>query len=194
MKIKFALLLGIIVAAAMSASAQSASFRESQSTIVSTPSVEVPRPRIVEDKAAEVKASVVVNIGATERAAFELLNQKRAENGLKPLVWSNEVAAIARLHSQSMAANKFFSHRGLDGSMVSDRADRSGLTKWRSIGENIAFNRGYKDPIEMAVKLWMESTSHRHNLLSDSWKESAVGVAIAADGSYYLTQVFLTRK
>jgi len=194
MKIKFALLLGIIVAAAMSASAQSASFRESQSIIVSTPSVEVPRPRIVEDKAAEVKASVVVNIGATERAAFELLNQKRAENGLKPLVWSNEVAAIARLHSQSMAANKFFSHRGLDGSMVSDRADRSGLTKWRSIGENIAFNRGYKDPIEMAVKLWMESTSHRHNLLSDSWKESAVGVAIAADGSYYLTQVFLTRK
>jgi len=194
MKIKFALLLGIIVAAAMSASAQSASFRESQSIIVSTPSVEVPRPRIVEDKAAEVKASVVVNIGATERAAFELLNQKRAENGLKPLVWSNEVAAIARLHSQSMAANKFFSHRGLDGSMVSDRADRSGLTKWRSIGENIAFNRGYKDPIEMAVKLWMESTSHRHNLLSDSWKESAVGVAIAADGSYYLKQVFLTRK
>jgi uncharacterized protein YkwD len=93
-----------------------------------------------------------------------------------------------------MADNSYFSHRGLDNSMVSDRADRGGIGKWNAIGENIAFNRGYKDPISKAVELWMGSTGHRHNLLDDRWKESAVGIAIAADGSYYFTQVFLLRR
>ena len=93
-----------------------------------------------------------------------------------------------------MAELKFFSHRGLDNKMVSDRADDIGLSKWRAIGENIAFERGYKDPIGKAVELWFESPSHRHNLLENSWKESAVGVAVARDGSYYFTQVFLLRK
>ena len=146
------------------------------------------RPRVVGAR------SAAVNIGSLERSAFNLLNQKRAENGLKALAWSDELEALARRHSEDMADYKYFSHQGRDGSMVSDRADRSGLTKWRSIGENIAFNRGYKDPIEVAVKLWLESPSHRHNLLNSEWRESAVGIAVAEDGSYYLTQVFLLRK
>ena len=92
-----------------------------------------------------------------------------------------------------MAEFSFFSHRGLDNKMVSDRADDSGLRKWRAIGENIAFNRGYQDPITKAVELWLDSPSHRHNMLDAGWLESAIGVAVAADGSYYFTQVFLKK-
>lgn len=147
------------------------------------------RPRVV-----GARSAPATNTASLERTAFNLLNQKRAENGLRALVWSDELEALARRHSEDMADYKYFSHRGRDGSMVSDRADRSGLTQWRSIGENIAFNRGYKDPIDVAVKLWLESPSHRHNLLSTEWRESAVGIAVAEDGSYYLTQVFLLRK
>ncbi len=153
------------------------------------------RPRYTDDdKSAAVKASVMVNTASVERTVFDLINAKRAENGLKPLIWSDDVAAIARKHSQNMAEYTFFSHRGIDGTMVSGRADSVGLKKWRSIGENIAFNRGYADPIEKAIQLWMGSASHRHNLLSTDWQESAVGVAVAEDGSYYFTQVFLLRK
>ncbi|MBK7394583.1 MAG: CAP domain-containing protein [Chloracidobacterium sp.] len=122
------------------------------------------------------------------------MNQKRAEVGLKPLIWNDDLEKIARGHSENMAEYDFFSHRGLDGKAVSDRADAAGLSKWRSIGENIAFNRGYQDPIAKAVDLWLNSPSHKNNLLSASWKESAVGVAITEDGSYYFTQVFLLRK
>lgn len=157
------------------------------------------RPRVVEVKASAVKASgvkasVVVNIVAVERVAFEMINQKRIENGLRPLAWNAELASVARVHSQNMAEYQFFGHRGLDGKMVSDRADHIGLSKWRAIGENIAFNRGYQDPIAKAVEGWMNSPGHRHNLLEDSWKESAVGAAVAPDGSYYFTQVFLLKK
>ena len=151
------------------------------------------RPRIVPNKASDVKASVIVNIASLERTAFDMLNQKRAEKGLQPLAWSDGLAAVARLHSQNMAEFSFFGHRGLDNKMVSDRADDAGMRKWHAIGENIAYNRGYQDPVGKAVELWLDSPSHRHNLLDSNWKETAVGIAVAADGSYYLTQVFLKK-
>lgn len=132
--------------------------------------------------------------GDIERKVFNMLNDVRQSQGLAPLEWNDDVAAVARLHSQNMADEKFFSHRGSDGSMVDDRADRMGLGAWRTIGENIAYMRGYDDPANLAVEKWMESTAHRKNLLGPNWKESAVGVAITKDGTYYLTQVFLLRK
>lgn len=152
------------------------------------------RPRIVPVKAEAVKASVAVNILSVEKMAFDIVNQKRAEAGLKPLAWSDQLEAIARFHSADMAELDYFSHRSPKGKVVSDRADDAKIGNWRAIGENIAFNRGYKDPIAKAVDLWMNSPSHKNNLMSDNWKESAIGVAIAEDGSYYFTQVFLTRK
>jgi uncharacterized protein YkwD len=152
------------------------------------------RPRIVDERrAAAVGSSVIVNTANVERAAFQLLNQKRAENGLEPLLWNEQVASVARVHSRNMAEFQFFSHRGLDNKLVSHRADDLKIGKWRSIGENIAYNRGYADPVEKAVDLWLNSSTHRQNLLNIDWKESAVGVAIADDGSYYFTQVFLRK-
>jgi uncharacterized protein YkwD len=129
-----------------------------------------------------------------EKQTFALINQKRAEFGLQPIVWSDEVAKIARLHSENMAKYNFFSHTGIDGKMVNDRADLLGITKWTAMGENIAYNRGYQKPLECAVEKWMESPGHRENLLNDRWKESAIGIAVTADGTYYFTQVFLVRK
>ena len=93
-----------------------------------------------------------------------------------------------------MAQNNFFSHRGLDGLMVNDRAEEMGLFDWRAIGENIAFNRGYDLPVDLAVEKWLESPSHRENLLNKNWIETGVGVAVSRDGSYYFTQVFILRK
>lgn len=145
------------------------------------------RPRRVENVAA-------INVKAVERSAFDMLNRKRVDNGLTPLAWSDDLEAVARQHSQNMAEFQFFSHRGLDNKMVSDRADAAGVGRWRAIGENIAFNRGFDDPVGKAVELWLDSPSHRRNLLSETWKETAVGVAVAEDGSYYFTQVFLVRK
>jgi uncharacterized protein YkwD len=78
--------------------------------------------------------------------------------------------------------------------MVNDRADSFGISKWRAVGENIAYNRGYANPIEFAVDRWMHSPGHRENILNARWKESGIGIAITQDGAYYFTQVFLQRK
>lgn len=128
-----------------------------------------------------------------ERDVFELLNAARAEKRLPALDWDNSLAELARMHSRNMANEKFFSHRGQDGSFVDDRAKKLGIFSWRAIGENIAFLQGYDNPAELAVERWLNSPAHRKNVLGERWTESAVGVAIGPDGSYYFTQVFLLR-
>ena len=134
------------------------------------------------------------SLRAVERRTFDLINEEREKRGLRPLAWNDDVAQVARLHSRNMAQNNFFSHRGLDGMMVNDRAEEMGLFDWRAIGENIAFNRGYDLPVDLAVEKWLESPSHRENLLNKNWIETGVGVAVSRDGSYYFTQVFILRK
>jgi uncharacterized protein YkwD len=132
-------------------------------------------------------------ISQLEMKAFDLINEKRKENGLSPILWNEDVAKVARLHSQNMAKFKFFSHIGQDGSMVHDRADALGISDWKAIGENIAYNRGYEKPAEFACERWMLSSSHRENILNRRWKEAGIGVAINSDGTYYFTQVFVVR-
>jgi len=141
----------------------------------------------------EIVAAAELNL-SLERQAFDLINQQRAKLNLKMLKWSDEVAKIARVHSENMANFNFFSHSDLNGLLVNDRADVFGVKHWRAIGENIAYNRGYDNPVEFAVKRWMESASHRENLLSSRWKESGIGIAVTKDGAYYFTEVFLQRN
>src|SRR5687768_1679886 len=121
------------------------------------------RNRVSTDDTA-VRAPESTTAGKLERLVFDILNGERRSHGLTDLEWNDDVAAVARLHSQNMAEEKFFSHRGSDGSMVDDRADRLGLGAWRTIGENIAYMRGYDDPAQLAVEKWLESTAHRKNL------------------------------
>ena len=153
----------------------------------------IVRQRSVESEKTTVKPSAN-RIYELEKLAFLLINQKRAENGLSAVSWSEEVAKVARLHSENMVRFKFFGHKGMDGKNVDGRADSFGLTRWTRIGENIAYNRGYQNPVETAVEKWMLSTSHRENLLDDRWTETAVGIAVTDEGTYYFTQVFLKRK
>jgi uncharacterized protein YkwD len=149
------------------------------------------RPRVSgNDQSAEKNESV----SELEKLAFELINKERAAKGLDALVWKDDLASVARLHSQNMADGNFFNHRGQDGSMVNDRANSLGIKRWQAIGENIAFNQGYENPAEFAVECWMESVSHRENLLNKRWQETGIGIAVASNGAYYFTQIFLERK
>lgn len=145
-----------------------------------------------ENKNSNINAAIADH--GVERATFELMNKQRVSKGLTALVWNDQIAEVARLHSIDMARNSYFSHRGLDGKMVDERADILGVNNWRAIGENIAFMRGYNKPDKMAVEKWMDSTSHRRNMLSPTWSDSAIGVAVTPDGTYYFTQVFVVRK
>ncbi len=128
-----------------------------------------------------------------ERKAFKFINEKRRDNGLTDLAWSEPAAKLARVHSENMAKYNFFSHKGVNGRMIDERAMDFGLEDWKSIGENIAFCKGFSNPADFVVQRWMLSDGHRRNLLNSTWKESAIGMAKSEDGRYYFTQVFIVK-
>lgn len=130
---------------------------------------------------------------AIERNAFEKTNESRVKNGFAPVVWDAELCLMAREHSESMARHGFFSHETLEGLQLKDRARLRGIGRFRVIAENIAYNKGYEDPGAFAVERWMISNGHRANILYIGFQAAAIGTYVAADGSVYLTQIFIAR-
>ena len=142
------------------------------------------------------KASAPVNnsLGSatdTEARAWGLMNAQRLASGLSTLQWDEQLVALARMHSASMASAKYFSHKDQEGGFVDTRASKLGINNWIAIGENIAFMKGYPDPASMAVEKWMLSPSHKKNILNSGWRQSAIGMAVGDDGAVYFTQVFI---
>ena len=128
-----------------------------------------------------------------EKRAFEQTNSMRVKSGLAPLAWDGELCRMARVHSESMSRLGFFSHITPEGKQLRDRARLVGILRYAVLGENIAYNQGFADPGAFAVERWMQSEKHRANILSTEFRAMAIGSFVAADGSVYLTQTFITR-
>jgi uncharacterized protein YkwD len=85
------------------------------------------------------------------------------------------------------------SHETPDGLKLKERARARRILHFRVIGENIAYNKGHDDPGSFAVERWLTPAGHRANMLNPVFQASAIGSFVAADGSTYLTQVFIAR-
>ena len=159
------------------------------------------RPRrvtSVDSSASTAKSAAAItpsfdDANAVERRAFEQTNVARAENGLPLLTWDPELCRMAREHSEKMATLGYFSHETPEGLQLKERARENGILHFRVIGENIAYNKGYNDPGGFAVERWLTSSGHRANMLYPGFQASAIGSYVGADGSTYLTQVFIAR-
>ncbi|MDT7540765.1 MAG: hypothetical protein QOE33_669 [Acidobacteriota bacterium] len=128
-----------------------------------------------------------------ERRAFDLINRERASRGEPSLAWDGDLARMARQHSESMARGNNLSHTDETGRDTFARAAACGVCGWQALGENIAYNQGFEDPVAFAVERWMQSAKHRDNILRAEFTHAGLGIAKAADGSVYFTQVFVTR-
>lgn len=104
-----------------------------------------------------------------------------------PLTSNAALDTAALAHSSEMAALRYFSHQGKDGSQVGDRASRAGYA-WRRIGENIA--SGMRTP-EEAVAGWITSPGHCANLMNPSFTHLGSGFSQTPEtGIVFWTQVF----
>ena len=137
--------------------------------------------------------SAPVEPNAIEKRVFDQSNLVRIQNGLPPLTWDADVCRMARVHSESMSRQQYFSHVTPEGLRLRERARAVGILQYSVLGENIAFNQGYDDPGAIAVEKWMQSPKHRANILSPEFRAMAIGSYVATDGSVYLTQTFITR-
>ena len=121
-------------------------------------------------------------ISDLEQQVVDLVNQERAAYGLAPLTLSTELCNGARLKSQDMLNNGYFSHYSPTYGSPFEMMDSLGIETWGA-AENIA--RGQKTAEEV-MNSWMNSPGHRANILSEEYVKIGVGYA---DG--YWTQWFV---
>ena len=139
-------------------------------------------------------ASSAASAASIEEQVFSAINRFREENHLVPLSMAKDLSGVARLHSQDMAMRDYFNHVSPDGTTMRKRVLGSGITNWNRLAENIAMNYGHPDPADVAVKGWLNSNGHRHNILDQDLTETGIGVAVDVKGRIYLTQLFARRK
>ena len=125
-----------------------------------------------------------------EKQLIELINKERKKEGLSALKEWTVLTKIARKHSQNMAAKKVaFGHDGFDDRF--DESRKKGSVK--KFGENVAYSYNVKNPLQTAVQSWMNSSSHRKNILNKEYTETGIGIAYDKKGKFFVTQLFSKR-
>lgn len=135
-----------------------------------------------------------VSITEFERRIFDFTNVERVKRGLKPLIYEDGMADLARRHSRNMATFEFFAHEDREGMTVGARKDKYyPQILITSIGENLAFydvSTKRFNASEIVVG-WMNSPGHRANILDPQYTHLGVGVVLV-DTRLYATQNFAT--
>lgn len=122
-----------------------------------------------------------------ELRVLQLVNEERKQGGscggesftaAAALQMDPTLTCAARLHSQDMVDQGYFSHTSLDGRSPFDRMRDLGFEGFPS-AENIA--AGQSSP-EAVVQTWMQSPGHCANILSS--QSTHLGVGYVQGGSY----------
>lgn len=98
---------------------------------------------------------------AEERAVVSLVNEIRAQYGLSALTLDESLCRYARVKSQDMQQNGYFSHESPTYGSPFDMMRSFGIS-YSYAGENIAM--GYS-AAQSVVEAWMNSAGHRANIL-----------------------------
>jgi len=126
-----------------------------------------------------------------EDGVYSAINSTRAEHDRGMLQRLPSLDAVAREHSADMAARHYLSHDTPEGLNPVNRIQRGGVDGMTLAGENVGLtNRA--NPNREIVEGWIASPVHRANLLHPAFNTTGVGIARAADGTLYYTQVFVT--
>lgn len=107
-----------------------------------------------------------------------LLNKKRASHGMGPVAVNGKLDAAAQKHTDFMVRHGCFAHQ------CSGEADMVGRIKgtgylggamsWM-IGENLAWGEGSIGTPAAMVEAWMNSPSHRANILNGDFEDVGIG-------------------
>lgn len=122
-----------------------------------------------------------------EDEVVRLVNIQRVNAGLQPLAYNWQAARVARIKSQDMITNKYFSHISPVYGSPFVMLESYGL-RFSAAAENIA--KGQRTAQEV-MNSWMNSPGHKANILSRSFTEIGVGAAKDANGTHHWTQMFL---
>lgn len=119
----------------------------------------------------------------------DLTNEERDDVAARPLQRNEALDAAAQLKAEHMARNQYFAHYSPDGTTPWHWFDEAGYV-YAHAGENLAIH--FTDSAEV-VEAWMNSPTHRANIVDGKFTEIGVGTARGRlDGhrTVYVVQLF----
>lgn len=116
------------------------------------------------------QSSLFADVSAQQ--IFNLTNEIRQQYGLSPVKENNLLNQAAQYKAEDMLKNSYFSHYSPTGISPWYWIDRSGYDYYYA-GENLAMN--FLDSEEV-IKGWLNSPSHRENLLNKNYQEMGIAV------------------
>jgi uncharacterized protein YkwD len=124
-----------------------------------------------------------------EELLLEAVNHDRERLGLRPVVWDEPLARVARGYSAEMADRQLVDHVSPRSGNAADRVRRSGA-RAMVVLENVARANSVAD----AQRSFMSSPGHRANVLDRTVTRLGAGVVIRRERggipSLYVTQLF----
>lgn len=123
---------------------------------------------------------------------FTLVNQARKAAGLNELWYSARVHEVCEIRTQELTS--YYSHTRPDGTRFSTAFKEAGVS-YKICGENIAYGRNMFSTVEEVFQAWMDSPSHRENILNPDFECVAFGLSVLTVGRdtyYYWSQEFAT--
>lgn len=121
---------------------------------------------------------------------LNLVNEARVENGLEKLWYSARVHEISTLRAYELSS--YYSHSRSDGRGFHTAFIDAGI-KYKMVGENIAYGRNMFEMPEEVFEAWMNSKSHRDNILNPDFECVGFGLSVLEvddDTYYYWSQEF----
>lgn len=155
---------------------------------INTSTVTVEENTVTEVSKEPISNNFYENI---ESIILQRVNEERAKEGLTALTYSSTMRKYARIKSMDMGDRGYFEHRDPEGRLMSDIIKQDGIT-YKAWGENIAYIGGMTDETAIAERFinnWMNSSSHRANILCDRFSEIGTGV-YKIGNRFYATQEF----
>lgn len=136
----------------------------------------------------EEENSTVSNttLSVEEEEFFKKINEIRIKNNLPELQIDESVENVARLKAQDLAENNYFSHTSQKYGTPFEMLSTSGVN-YKTASENIAGNSS----IDGAINSWMNSDSHKKNILSTDFNYTGIAVAHSNTYGKILVQFFV---
>lgn len=125
---------------------------------------------------------------AAERSLYQSINRERRAAGLPALRWDDALASAARQHAGVMASQNSVSHLLPGESSLPGRVTRAGA-HFSSLSENVVESTS----AAMAHSEFMNSPSHRANILDSDMDTAGIGVVERA-GRLYVVEDFEKAK
>ena len=127
-----------------------------------------------------------ISVAEWQNSVLCLVNAQRSNHGLRPLQLDRRLARAGAHHATNMDRGDYFSHTEPNGSTVKQRAFKfnylPGEGRWQ-VGEDLGWGRGGGATPRAIVQAWMDSTAHRREILTRSYRNGAVAAVRGAPAS-----------